>query len=137
MECFVLDILRCGTFVHLVEGDLKRRRVVALEVDSVWTHPDPDPGPDPGPAAGQLVRCSQSRGWKLYTGVSKSDWMVDMVVLGVWVWWCWCLGFRFNPTWMGDLVVPATRVSKAGRGLLSGWVGAELSFKLGFKLFYA
>ena len=49
----------------------------------------------------------------------------------------WCLGFRFNPTWMGDLVVPATRVSKAGRGLLLGCVGEELSFKLGFKLFYA
>ena len=45
---------------------------------------------------------------------------------------------KTNPgsfTWMEDLVGPATRVSKAERGLLLGWVGAELSFKVIFNLF--
>ena len=83
----VLDILRCGTFVHLVEGDLMRRRVAALEVDSVSTQP----GPGPGLAAGQLVRCSQSRGWKLYMRVSKSD-CVWFQVQSL----AWCLVFGFG-----------------------------------------
>ena len=52
---------------HLEEEDLMRRKVDALEVDSVLTQLDPDPGPDPG-LVGQLAHCSQTRGWKLYGG---------------------------------------------------------------------
>ena len=66
-ECFILDFLGFGTFVswHLEEEDLMKRRVDALEVDSVLTQLDPDPGLG---HVGLLAHCSQSRGWKLYGG---------------------------------------------------------------------